>query len=441
MSQVAAVAEFRKILISNNIRWTQDTEVCHVYGTDWSRRFSGPVLAVVWPRTTAQVALILQQCARLQLQVSVQGGNTGLVGGGVPAATQAAVVLSTQSLREECEVDDRSGTLTASAGFTLAEVQQAAQRVGWHYGVDLAARDTATIGGTVATNAGGVRVVHYGMTRRQLLGVEYVTASGEVVSRLAGLPKDNTGYDLAGLLCGSEGTLAVITRVKLRLHPIAAAGELCLVGVPNLAVASELVYRNRERGLFAAEMFDDAGLQLVCREHDLLPPLAPHPFYLLLEAAELDIPEPWSEHTVVAMDAADVRNLWNLRELLPETVGTLGVVHKMDISVPIAELDNLVAGVRACLPDSAQVIFFGHVGDGNLHVEISGLAADDFDVDEKIVQLVARLAGALSAEHGVGRAKAALLHYTRSNTEIALMRAVKAAWDPQGILNTGVLFA
>jgi FAD/FMN-containing dehydrogenase len=430
-----------------------DPSLMEQYVVDWSRRFSGPALAVVRPGTTAEVALVMLACADAGVPVLPQGGNTGLVGGSVPGPSDAQppVILSTRRLSSIDPVDDLSGQLTAGAGATLGDVRRHAAAAGWYYGVDLAARDSATIGGTVATNAGGIHVIAYGMTRAQVVGIEAVLPDGSVVSHLSGLLKDNTGYDLGALLCGSEGTLGVITAVRLRLHRPAGRTSVALIGCPSYAAAMELMSSAVAPGvrLLAAEVLDEPGLDLACTTAGLAWPLAArHPVALLLEVVDggdasgfvgLD-----DADVIVGLDASEQARIWSFRERQGEVFSSLGMTHKLDVSVPLAVLADAADELKALVgayPTVEVFGVFGHLADGNIHLEIHGPPADDTAIDLAILECVARYGGSVSAEHGIGRAKAGELHLCRSATEIAAMRAIKAAWDPQGLMNPGVLFA
>ena len=427
---------------------TTDPDVLAGHTTDWTRRFSGPAAGLVRPSTTEEVVQVMAACNRLGIPVIPQGGNTSMVAGSVPTGAEdwqdrpLPIILSTLGLRRLDPVDTLTGTLTVGAGVTLAEVQHQAATAGWLYGVDLGARDTATIGGTCATNAGGIRVCAYGMTRRQVIGLEVVLADGSVISRLGGLPKDNTGYDLNGLMVGSEGTLGVITAVRLQLHSPPGPSTLALVGVESMAAALDLVASSVPAGehLLGAEIIDAAGMALIAEVADLPNPLAsPWPYVLLVEATGDWLNLPDESDAVVGMDHAARAKLWAYREKQPEAISTLGIAHKLDISVPLAHLDALTQGARELVPPDAVIIVFGHLRDGNLHVEIAGVPADDRELDHAIFELAAGLGGVLSAEHGVGRAKAAWLHMSRSEAEIATMRSIKSSLDPVGILNPGAL--
>jgi FAD/FMN-containing dehydrogenase len=347
--------------------------------------------------------------------------------------------------------------VTAGAGATLGAVQAAARAAGWEFGVDLGARDSATVGGMVATNAGGVNVLRYGSMRDQLLGFEAVLADGTVISRLPGMPKDNTGYDLGGLLAGSEGTLAVITAVRLRLVPRLGQRAVVVIGLddPAAAVSAAGALRRRLASLLALELFTDAGLDLVMRHASVAAPFSEHcPVYVLVEVGggegdpsealltaveELGI----GEHAAVATDPDGRHRLWQLRERHTEAVNAEGVPHKLDVSVPLSRLAEMAERAPAAVAEAdpaARTILYGHLGDGNLHVNVLGPAADDEHVDDAVLELALELGGSVSAEHGIGVAKVEWLVRDRGAETVAAMRALKAAWDPGGILNPGVMF-
>ena len=430
-----------------------DPDLTASYSVDWSRRYRGPVAAAVRPADTDEVAGVLRVAAEHGVPVIPQGGNSGLVGGSVPGPASApSVVLSTRRLTRLDPVDDLAGQVTAGAGVTLAALRRHAHAAGWDYGVDLAAREVATVGGTIATNAGGIRVCCYGMTRRQVVGVEAVLADGTVVEHLGGLPKDNTGYDLVGLLVGSEGTLGVVTAARLALVRPVRASAVALVGVDSAADAMALVRRSVPEGtrLLAAEIVDAEVLRLVCEVNHLPAPLpveTPHVLTIETEspaAGEIALDLPEDRVAVVATTGADRERLWAYREKVGETITAVTVPHRFDVSVPLEAWDAFAHACRARLadvPDVERFLVFGHVADGNLHLEVVGPAPEDERSAEVVLTTVAEHGGSISAEHGVGRQKAAYLHLTRSPAEIAVMRAVKAALDPTGLLNPGVLLA
>ncbi|HLG68530.1 MAG TPA: FAD-binding oxidoreductase [Acidimicrobiales bacterium] len=430
-----------------------DADVVAGYVTDFTGRFAGSTPAVVRPGTTAEVAGVMACCRARGVALCVQGGNTGLVGGGVPLGGE--VVLSLRRLDALDAVDPVAGQLTAGAGVTIGAVQQAASAAGWSYGVDLSSRGSATVGGTVATNAGGLRMLRYGDTRAQLLGVEAVLGTGAVVSHLGGLVKDNTGYDLAGLLCGSEGTLGVVTAARLRLVPPAHHTAVALLAFdavePAVAAAQEL--RRTLPALSAAELFFAAGLDLVCRSTGRRAPFERlHEAYLLVEAAAAEDPVPALGASIdsldavaavaVAVDEARAAQLWHYREAHAEAVNRLGAPHKLDVTLPAAHLASFVRevpAVVAAVAPCAQVWVFGHAADGNVHVNVTGVDPGDDTVDDAVLRRVAAAGGSISAEHGIGTAKRRWLSLNRTDEEIGAFRALKAALDPDGLLNPRVL--
>jgi FAD/FMN-containing dehydrogenase len=435
-----------------------DPDVTGGYTTDWTRRYSGPARCVVRPASTEEVAGVITACARHGVPIVPQGGNTGLVAGGVPYRSNPAappVLLSTRRLTWLDPVDTLSGQVTVGAGTTIAHLREHAARAGFEYGVSLASRQSATVGGTIATNAGGVHMIRYGGTRAQVLGVEAVLADGSVASRLGGILADNTGYDLAQLMVGSEGTLGVVTAARLRLWPAEPPLLAVLAGVDGIAeaVALQAVIRASVPGIRAVEYFEAPGLALV-REHTGLPAPLPedYPAYLLAEVAgspenaedyaERLVLTPQLESASVAVDASGRETLWAYRERHTESISAAGIPHKLDVAIPLSRMSEFRAELdEAMVKLEARVIVFGHIGVGNVHVNVLGPAPEDQAVDEAVLSLAAAHGGTISAEHGIGHAKAALLYLSRTPAEIAAMRALKSALDPAGLLNPGVLLA
>jgi FAD/FMN-containing dehydrogenase len=429
------------------------------YETDWTRRWHGEALAVLRPAGVEQVAHVLQACSEAGAAVIPQGGNTGLVGGSVPraASDRPQVVLSTTRLRELEAVDTAAGEVTVGAGVTLGALQAHVRGVGFDFGVDLGARDSATIGGMIATNAGGMQVLRHGPMRAQLIGVEAALADGSVVRRLPGLVKDNTGYHLPSLLAGSEGTLAVVTRARLRLVPLRARRTTALCAVEDAAAAVALLaeLRGRVPDLLAAELFFEDGMSLVLAHAGGERPFPQsHPAYLLVEvdgstdrtqelAAALESAGHVVRDAVLASDSAARERLWRLRERHTEAVNAVAVPHKLDVAVPVAGLaafvDEVREAIRGVAPD-ASVYLYGHAGDGNLHVNVVGPPPEDEGVDDAVLELAIRHGGTVSAEHGIGVAKVAWLERDRGAADVAAMRAIKRALDPAVLLNPGVLF-
>jgi FAD/FMN-containing dehydrogenase len=365
------------------------------------------------------------------------------------------VVVSLTRLRQLDAVDTAAGEVTVGAGVTLSALQAQARRAGYAFGVDLGARDAATIGGMIATNAGGMNALRYGPMRVQLVGTEAVLADGSIIARLPGLPKDNTGYHLPSLLAGSEGTLAVITRARVRLVPLLAHRAVALLGLEGTDAAASAVASVRRHlpALHAAELFYEEGLSLVLRHARLERPFrAEHGAYLLVEVADSIDPtdalvaalaEIAASDAVVASDENGRHRLWQLRERHTEAISAEGIPHKLDVAVPVARLAEFERRVRSMVSDAAadaRTILYGHVADGNMHVNVLGLAPDDEAVDEAILLLAIELDGSIAAEHGIGVAKARWLEVDRGAADVAAMRAIKRALDPAGILNPGVIF-
>jgi FAD/FMN-containing dehydrogenase len=443
-----------------------DPDVVAGYATDWTRRYAGAAACVVSPGSTAEVAAAVRACADYGARIIPQGGNTGLVGGSIPPARSDGadcVIVSTRRLTGLGPVDPRSRQVTAGAGVTIARLATHVAAAGLRYGVDLASRESATVGGTIATNAGGIHTIRYGPTRSQVAGLIAVLADGSVVGTLSGLTAGSTGYDLAQLLVGSEGTLALITEARLALQSPEPAAVVLLAGTAGISAATELLAHIREviPDLLAAEYIDAAGLALVRDVAGLAPPTADsHEGYLLVEIAatsgvtdpdayldRLDA-VPLPADTVVALDASAMAALWSYRERITEAIATTGIPHKVDVAVPVPSLGAFCAELEEVVRDTARghgnteprLIVFGHVGVGNLHVNVLGADPADSGVDEAVARLAASHGGSVAAEHGVGRAKTGWLAVSRSAADLSAMRSIKTALDPSGVLNPGVLF-
>lgn len=430
-----------------------DPDLVARHVVDWTGRFRGSTPAVVRPGSTDEAAAVVALCAAEGLALVPQGGNTGLVGGSVPLAGE--IVCSTTRLDGIVDVDPDAGRLTAGAGATIAAVQAAAAEAGWAYGVDWAARGSATVGGSVATNAGGLHVVRHGSTRAQILGLEAVLGTGAVLRDLGRLEKDSTGYDLSGLLCGSEGTLGVVTAARLRLvaaQPERAVAALAFASLTDAVVAVGALRRGLP-DLEAAEAYGAAEAELVARHLGAAPVLVPAPpVTLLVECAgagdQVEALRAAVEHldgvgdSVVADDGPRRAALWRHRESLTEAIAAVGAPHKLDVSLPAAGLaafaEEVPHRVRAVAPE-ARTWIFGHLGDGNLHVNVTGVAPEDDAVDAAVLDLVLDHAGSISAEHGVGTAKRRWLARQRGQEAVVAMRSIKAALDPAGVMNPGVL--
>ncbi len=452
MTSERLVGELRSVVGDDHVLTDADVVAANV--VDWTGRFRGSTPAVVRPGSVDEVAEIVDRCRAHRAAIVPQGGNTGLVGGSVPL--EGEIVVSTSRLGGVTDVDEDSGQLTAGAGTTLAEVQAAAVAAGWRYAVDLAARDSATVGGMVATNAGGLRVVRFGSTRRQLIGIEAVLGTGDIVRRLGGLLKDNTGLDLAGLLCGSEGTLGIVTRARLALVPAATETVTALVGLSSMedAVRVTGALRRAVPGLEAVEVVFADGADLVAAQTGVAPVLDPiPPVQLVVEATGPPDPAETMHAALatvdgvvdvaVATDAGRAAQLWHVREAHTEAISRIGVPFKYDVTLPVRALARFCAEVRAEVAEAVpgvDTVLFGHLADGNLHVNVLGARlGDEASLDDAVLGLVVAAGGSISAEHGIGRAKRGWLDRDREPGDVAAMAAVKRALDPDGICNPAVL--
>jgi FAD/FMN-containing dehydrogenase len=430
-----------------------DDDVRAPFEVDWTGRYRGRARAVVRPADSDEVAAVIRACREHRASVVPQGGNTGMVGAGVPRGGEVGGRVVRR--RELVTVTTPAAQVQVGAGVTLAALQEHARAEGLDAGVDFAARDSATIGGLVATNAGGIRALRYGTVRARVAGLRAVLADGSIVERPT-LLKDNAGYDLSALLIGSEGTLGIVTGVRWRLVPQLRSRVAALIGVDSLERAAQLLTAVRPQlpSLAAAEFFIDEALQLVLDHLDLPAPIPTRsPAYVLLECAGRSDPteelaralaDADVDDAVVADDSAERERLWRFRESLTESISAAGVPHKLDVGVPLARLAEFATRTTdevARIAKDARVILFGHLGDGNVHVNVLGLEPDDYAVDEAILRLTADCEGTISAEHGVGVAKARWLDLVRTPGELRAMRAIKRALDPDGILNPGAVLA
>ncbi|HEU4540733.1 MAG TPA: FAD-binding oxidoreductase [Jiangellaceae bacterium] len=432
-----------------------DPAITESYITDWTGRWHGRTCAVVRPASAEEVSGVVKQCANAGVAIVPQGGNTGLVGASVPH--DGELVLSLRRLDAIESVDPVERTLGAGAGVTLAAAQRAAASEGLMLGIDLAARDSATLGGVVATNAGGLRVIRHGSTRGQLVGAEVVLGDGSVVRRWSGLAKDNVGYDIPGLLAGSEGTLGIVTKVLLRLTEPPRSVWVAMVGVSSIDDAHAVVAGVRRAGitLEAAEYFHAAGLRLV-RDRAGLRGLfgAEYPVYLLAEMsgttdaalanAFAELGELVGDATI---EAGPAKRLWAYRESFPDAVRTAGLTTgtpalKLDVSLPLRRQGTFDAALRELAEQwpGTLVVSFGHLAEGNAHINLIGVPAEAADeAMDAALRLVVDHGGSISAEHGIGRLKRRWLPLQRSAADIAAMRAIKNALDPHGILSPGTL--
>ena len=437
--------------------------------SDWRGRYHGRARAVVRPRDTAEVAAVVAACAQAGVAMVPQGGNTGLCGGATPLADGAAVVISLVRLNRIRALDADNDTLTVEAGCTLAAVQEAAQAAGRMFPLSLASEGSCRIGGNLSTNAGGVQVLRYGNTRDLVLGLEVVLPDGRVWDGLRGLRKDNTGYDLKQLFIGAEGTLGIVTAAVLKLFPAIRSRATAWVAVPDPRAAVRLLGFLRAAcgdRVSAFEIVGRAALGLVLQHiPGARDPLAGAPAWaVLVELSDpaLDAPldarlevvlgeacaQGLASDAAVAASGAQAQALWALREDISEAQRIEGVSIKHDVSVPVSRLPEFLERAGAALaarwPD-VRVVAFGHIGDGNLHYNLSKPAADDnavfiartAEVNRIVHDLVCELGGSISAEHGLGQLKREEVLRYKPALEMELMRRVKQAFDPAGLMNPG----
>ena len=436
---------------------------------DWRKRWRGKALAVVRPGSSTEVAAVVRACAAHRVPVVPQGGNTGLVGGGVPDASGTQVLLATQRLNRVRALDAANLTLTVEAGCVLQAAQQAAADAGLLLPLSLAAEGSCTIGGNLATNAGGTQVLRWGNARELCLGLEVVSAAGEVWDGLSGLRKDNTGYDLRDLFIGSEGTLGIITAATLKLAPRPAAVTTALAACSSLEACVELLGLARARlasGLTGFEVMGRFALDLVARHFPQLPrPLPGAPWTVLLEHSDAEseaaararfeallggaLEQGIVDDAVVAESLAQSQALWHLRESIPLAQAEEGLNIKHDISLPVSAIPEFVERTDAALQQrfpGVRLVNFGHLGDGNLHYNVQApqgldpqrfLDEQEHAVNTLVFDALQPYGGSFSAEHGIGTLKRDELATRKSPVALGMMRAIKAALDPLGILNPG----
>ncbi len=434
------------------------------YGTDRTRVHTPAPSAVVFPRSTREVSEILAICTRREIAVVPSGGRTGLAGGAV--ARNGELVLSLEKMRSIGAVDPVGMTVRVQAGAITEAVHEAAAAHDLIWPVDFASKGSSQVGGNIATNAGGVKVIRYGLTRNWVLGLTVVKASGEVLDLDGALEKNNTGIDLRQLFIGSEGTLGVITEATLKLAPAPGRLDVFFFALDSLAAILRL-FQAARRGPFvlsAFEMLTDRCLARLERHRGLRSPLDEDAgYYVLLEveAPDRDALEDWLGSVVedelvldgtLAADRRQARALWELREDISESLAMTGTPHKNDVALPVASLPAFCEQLEEVFEDRYpgwEICLFGHIGDGNLHINVMKPDAMDrrtflesvHGADEAVFGLVRAHHGSISAEHGIGLLKRAWLGYTRSPAEIELMRAMKRLLDPKGILNPGKVFA
>jgi FAD/FMN-containing dehydrogenase len=436
---------------------------------DWRKRYRGRALAVVRPGSTDEVAAVVKACTTHGTAIVAQGGNTGLVGASIPDESGTQVLLSLARMNRVRAIDAPNLAMTVDAGCILQAVQEAAAEQGLLFPLSLAAEGSCTIGGNLATNAGGTQVLRYGNARELCLGLEVVTSSGDIWNGLTGLRKDNTGYDLRDLFIGSEGTLGIITCATLKLHPQPAAVTTALAALTTLEAAVELLQLAQARlgaGLTGFEVMGRYALGLV-RTHmpQLAQPLPPCEWTVLLEQSDSEseahaqalfealletaLERGLIDDAAVASSLEQSSSMWHLRESIPMAQAAEGANIKHDIALPVSQVARFVASTDAALLRAfpgIRVVNFGHLGDGNLHYNVQAPAGADaagflreheLAVNTVVYDAVGEFAGSISAEHGIGTLKRDELAQRKSPVALQMMRAIKQALDPNGLMNPG----
>ncbi len=445
--------------------WTDDPNELQPHLTEWRDLYQGKTLLMVSPDSTEQVSAVIMACAAAQTAVVPQGGNTGLCGGAIPDESGQQVLLSLSRMNAVRSISSNDFSMIVEAGCILADVQSAARKAGRFFPLSLAAEGSCQIGGNLSTNAGGINVLRYGNARDQVLGLEVVLADGTVWSGLRALRKDTAGYDLKHLFIGSEGTLGIITAANLRLYPEVRNTQTAMIAVESPKGAVELLAELRTSladQLLAFELMPSRAIRYLQRHMPAIsmPFAAEYPWYVLLETS-LDGDLPVVEtalaaaldrkiglDAVIAKSIAEQEALWRMRHSISEVQKLEGASLKHDVSVPVGRIgefiDEAEQAVLKIMPD-ARIVAFGHVGDGNVHFNVSqpkSWDADSFrnqadDIGSAIYDVVKTFEGSISAEHGIGQAKRKILRKYRSETEIDIMKSIKATLDPGNILNPG----
>ncbi len=457
-----------------------DPKDLETYGQDWTRLHTPQPTAIVKPKTTLEVAAIVRYCADHQIALVPSGGRTGLAGGAV--AQHGEIVVSLDRMNHIEKVDPIGLTISVEAGVTTQQVQEAAQDAGLFFPLDLAAKGTSQIGGNIATNAGGVKFIRFGGMREQVLGLEVVLPTGEILDMNSGIRKNNTGYDLKQLFISAEGTLGIITKATLKLAPPPKNAQVALMAVQEFKTIPKILSRIHLTGasVTACEFFTKTAHEIVLRHsRGAKSPFEQlYPFYMLLELEEGPTPRRSPDDSsimetvlesllndelildaTVASTPAQSKELWSLRENITESIAVHGHARKNDISLAVADLDPFIEKLSTLLAEirtgplqkeaeKIELVLFGHIGDGNLHINYVTPKSEPFKdfqdkarkIEEKVFALLPAFHGSISAEHGIGLTKKKDLHFSRTPAEIEIMRHIKKLFDPKNIMNPGKIF-
>lgn len=445
--------------------WKDDPDALRSHLTEWRNAYRGKTALMVQPQTTGQVAEIVRLCANAHVSIVPQGGNTGLCAGAIPDESGEQILVSLSRMQAIRSISPENFSMVAEAGCVLANLQQAAIRADRYFPLSLAAEGSCQIGGNLSTNAGGTNVLHYGTAREQVLGLEVVLPDGRVWNGLRALRKDTAGYDLKQLYIGAEGTLGIITAANLKLYPVPKNLQTAFIGIDDVQTAVDLMARLRDEmgdQLQAFELLPARAMRFV--QTHMPTHRAPfpeeYPWYVLLESSAIAGTDAFEDtlmkimeqqlviDVVVAKNKGEADDFWRTRHAISEAQKLEGASLKHDVSVPVSAIAKFVAAaeeaVTAYIPD-VRVVAFGHVGDGNVHFNLSQprdwpperFLAERDELATRVYDTVAKFDGSISAEHGIGVAKRAHLVQYRSTTELSVMRALKAALDPDNIMNPG----
>lgn len=459
-----AIHDLRQMLGESRVLTTEQD--LKTWGSDWTKVYEPKPMCIVLPSTTEHVSGVLAYCFKHELAVTPSGGRTGLCAGAV--ANNGEIVINMSRMNRILEVDDVGLTITAEAGATTEALQMAAKDCGLFFPLDLASKGSCQIGGNIATNAGGVKLIRYGGMREQVLGIEVVLADGSVLDMNVGLRKNNSGYDLKQLFIGSEGTLGVVTKAVLRLTPKPRNLQLAILAVDSISNILKILRQCSlsSVSITAFEFFTDVAHKIVLQHAPgaKTPFSTISPLYVLLEIEqtgntpemEMLLERLFNEALItdatIANSSQQFKDFWGLRENITESLNAHGQVRKNDISLAIDQLDSFVSElellIKTVIVPDVTLVLFGHIGDGNLHINYVAprhIPSPQFQtnarkIEGKVFELLAKFKGSISAEHGIGLTKKGDLHFTRTAVEVGWMRQIKHGFDPKGILNPGKIF-
>ncbi|SDU26081.1 FAD-binding oxidoreductase [Halopseudomonas salegens] len=463
MTPEALIEQLKTLVDADKVR--TDPESLDNWGKDWTKHFAPAPLAIVFPKNAEQVQAIVRFANQHQVALVPSGGRTGLSAGAV--AANGEIVVSFDYMNKIVSFNEFDRTVVCQPGVVTAQLQQFAEEQGLYYPVDFASAGSSNIGGNIGTNAGGIKVIRYGMTRNWVAGLKVVTGTGELLELNKDLIKNATGYDLRQLFIGAEGTLGFVVEATMRLERAPKNLTAMVLGTADFDSIMPVLHAFQSKlDLTAFEFFSDKAMAKIMARGDVPAPFATEcPFYALLEFEALNedianqaleifehcVEQGWVLDGVMSQSDQQLQNLWKLREFISETISHW-TPYKNDISVTVAKVPAFLHDIDAIVAEhypDFEIVWFGHIGDGNLHLNIlkpEGMDKDEFfgkcaSVNKWVFEIVQKYNGSISAEHGVGMTKRDYLHYSRSPEEIAVMKAVKAVFDPNGIMNPGKIFA